>query len=82
MRSRWSAAVKCAFCLTAAAAGDWWVTVTAIYICLRVLGAYWGGLEMRVSPATPELALVWLSPSIERVGKVYGWFEESVFGGV
>ena len=29
-----------------------------------------------------ELALVWLSPSIERVGKVYGWFEESVFGGV
>ncbi len=53
MRSRWSAAVKCAFCLTAAAAGDWWVTVTAIYICLRVLGAYWGGLEMRVSPATP-----------------------------
>ena len=22
-----------------------------------------------------ELTLVWLSPSIERVGKVYGWFD-------
>ncbi len=53
MRSRWSAAAKCAFCLVAAAAGDWSVTVAAVYICLRVLGAYWGGLEMRVAPATP-----------------------------
>ena len=24
-----------------------------VYIGLRVLGAYWGGLEMRVVPATP-----------------------------
>ena len=37
--------------------------------------------QLRAS-SSGELTLVWLSPSIERVGKVSGWFEESVFGGV
>ena len=54
MNRRWSAAAKASTCLVAAAAGDWSVTFAATYILLRVLGAYWGGPEMKARPSTPE----------------------------
>ena len=53
MNARWSAAAKSTICLAAAAAGDWSVTATAIYILLRVLGTYWGGPELKPHTTTP-----------------------------
>ena len=41
----------------------------------QALGISRSKLYVLLAAGESELALVWLSPSIERVGKVYGWFE-------
>lgn len=48
MSGRWPVTAKAMCCLAVAAAGDWLSSAVAIYLLMRVLGAYWGGDEAKI----------------------------------
>ena len=64
MRARWSVTAKCVMCLAVAAAGDLSVSAAAIFLMLRVLGAWWAGPELRPRQSETEpftvRVIVWL----------------------